>query len=70
MPALSPDRTGRHPVVVLVIAKCGSGGDLELASRLRSLDGQRDDEVGLVEVPLQLVAPPPCRKLSAPNGSA
>jgi hypothetical protein len=50
-----PGQDPGHRAVALVVGRPDPGGHLEVPAPLGRLDGQGDDEVGLVEVPLELV---------------
>ena len=54
--AVSPCEHARDIVVVLVVGSPDLRRDLEVAAFVGVLDREGDDEVGLVEVPLQLFA--------------
>ena len=55
-PAAVPGEETGHRRVALVGGAADAGDHLEVPAALGRLDGQRDDEVGLVEVPLEPVA--------------
>ena len=60
-------RARAHVVVVLVVAAADPRHDVEVAAVLGRLDREGDDEVGLVEVPLQLVALAHDREVERPT---
>ena len=55
-PRSAAGKDGGDIVIAFVVLGPNSRMDLEVAARIRCLDGNRHDEVGLVEMPLELLA--------------